>query len=259
MTIYKLTLAYDGTEFEGFQRLAGPRRTVQGVLETGLRRLGWRGGSIRAAGRTDSGVHARGQVVDLELDWPHGLERLVIALNAHLPRDMAVVAAEVAPPGFHPRFSARCRCYRYRLLCSPHRDPLQERFAWRIWPEPDFEAMQGAARLLVGERDFGSFGTSPVPGGHTVRRVLRAEWQRQGAVWEFEIAANAFLHRMVRRIVSALVDVGTGRRTVAAFEAALANPIRPWQGMIAPARGLCLESVSYGEEPGHHQESRWGA
>lgn len=245
MTVYKLTLAYDGTEFEGFQRLGPGRRTVQGVLEAALRRLGWQGRSIRAAGRTDSGVHARGQVVDFDLDWKHGLEVLVTALNAHLPGDVAVVAAEVAPPGFHPRFSARRRCYRYRLLCSPQRDPLQERFAWRLWPEPDFEGMQRAAGLLVGEKDFGSFGTSPVPGGRTVRHVFRAAWQRQGAVWEFEIEANAFLHRMVRHLVAALVDIGTGRKMLADFEAALGDPALPWQGKVAPARGLCLESVSY--------------
>ncbi len=245
MTVYKLTLAYDGTEFAGFQRLGQGQRTVQGVLEEALRRLGWQGRSIRAAGRTDAGVHARGQVVDFDLDWKHGLDLLVTALNAHLPGDVAAVAADVAPPGFHPRFSARRRCYCYRLLCSPRRDPLQERFAWRLWPEPDLEALQQAAGLLVGERDFGSFGVSPVPGGHTVRRVFRAAWRRQDAVWEFEIEANAFLHRMVRRLVAAQVDVGLGRKTLADFAAALAQPASPWQGKIAPARGLCLESVLY--------------
>ncbi len=249
MTVYKLTLAYDGTDFEGFQRLGRDRRTVQGVLEDALRRLGWQGRSLRAAGRTDAGVHARGQVVDFDLDWKHSLDLLVTALNAHLPDDVAVVGAEVAAPGFHPRFSARCRRYRYRLLCSPTRDPLQERFAWRIWPEPDFDMMQRAAGLLVGERDFGAFGASPVPGGHTVRRVLRASWQRWDAMWEFEIEANAFLHRMVRRLVAALVDVGMGRRHVGDLEAALAGPALPWQGKIAPARGLCLECVLYQDEP----------
>lgn len=248
MTVYKLTLAYDGTDFAGFQRLGRDRRTVQGVLEDALRRLGWQGRSIRAAGRTDAGVHARGQVVDFDLHWKHSLDLLVTALNAHLPDDVAVVRAEVAPPRFHPRFSARCRCYRYRTLCSPTRDPLQERFAWRVWPAPDFEAMQRAAGLLVGERDFGAFGVSPVPGGHTVRRVMRAAWRRQDAVWDFEIEANAFLHRMVRRLVAALVDVGMGRKDIAEFEAALADPASPWQGKIAPARGLSLERVLYPDE-----------
>ncbi|MEW6567239.1 MAG: tRNA pseudouridine(38-40) synthase TruA [Chloroflexota bacterium] len=248
MTVYKITLAYDGTEFEGFQRLGPGRRTVQGTLEDALRRLGWQGRSIRAAGRTDAGVHARGQVVDFELQWKHDLGLLVTALNAHLPADVAAVEAGVAPAGFHPRFSASRRRYRYWLLCAPRRDPLQERFAWRVWPEPALEPMQQAAQALVGERDFGAFGAAPIPGGHTVRRVFVASWERLDASWAFDIEANAFLHHMVRRLVAALVDVGRGRKSPEDIEAALANPASPWEGKMAPARGLCLETVLYPNE-----------
>lgn len=250
MTVYKSIVAYDGTDFQGFQRLGPGQRTVQGTLEAGLRRIGWTGSSLTAAGRTDGGVHARGQVVAFNLDWRHDCASLTHALNSRLPADVAVWDTETAPPGFHPRFSASSRRYSYALIVSPQPDPLRERYAWRVWPEVDLGAMQGEAQALLGHRDFAAFGRAPIAGGHTMRTVLAAGWRRLGDGLEFDIEADAFLQHMVRRIVAALVGVGQGRREAGVVCALLGSPGGRWEGPMAPARGLCLEKVTYGRDAG---------
>ena len=247
MELYKSIIAYDGTEFRGFQRQAQGIRTVQAVVEDALRNVGWQERSIKAAGRTDAGVHARGQVIAFELAWRHEATRLTQALNANLPSDVAVRLTTVAPPGFHPRFSARRRCYRYTLITSPIREPLGERYAWRIWPEPKLEAMEAIAATLVGRRDFAAFGRAPIPDGHTVRQVFRAQWRQELKILIFEIEADAFLFRMVRRLVAAMIGVGVGRLSAHDFQALLDDPELRWEGPVAAAQGLCLESVSYDE------------
>src|SRR6266498_4995595 len=140
MARYQLTLAYDGTDFFGSQRQAKPR-TVKGELERALCKIGWTGSSVMMAGRTDNGVHAMGQVASFDLDWSHSDDDLVHALNAALPADMAVHQARMVHAKFHPRFDATSRLYRYRLFCQPLRDPLRERFAWRVWPATDGEVL----------------------------------------------------------------------------------------------------------------------
>ncbi|OGO15845.1 MAG: tRNA pseudouridine(38-40) synthase TruA [Chloroflexi bacterium RBG_13_68_17] len=245
MAYYQSIVAYDGTEFRGFQRQGGSQRTVQAVLEAALGRLGWQGLSILAAGRTDAGVHARGQVIAFHLDWKHDFGLLDVALNAHLPADVAVRETRPAPPEFHPRFSARRRRYRYSLRCAAGRDPLLDRYAWRIWPAPEMTRMAAAAERVLGVHDFAAFGRAPIPGGHTCRRVVRSDWQAAGEALAFEIEADAFLYRMVRRLVSGMVEVGAGRLELEAFERFLERPEPPWMGKMAPARGLCLEAVEY--------------
>src|ERR1051325_6628960 len=136
MARYQLTLAYDGTNFFGSQRQAS-KRTVQGELESALRKLGWTGRSVLMAGRTDTGVHATGQVASCDLDWSHADEELLRALNATLPGDLAVQKVCTVNADFHPRFDATSRCYRYRLFCRAVRDPIRERFGWRILSEMD--------------------------------------------------------------------------------------------------------------------------
>src|SRR5512138_1708483 len=133
MARYQLTLAYDGTEFFGSQRQAS-KRTVQGELEKALTRIGWTGRSVILSGRTDTGVHATGQVAAVDLHWSHADSDLVRALNSTLPSDVAVWSAQVVDDKFHPRFDATSRCYQYRLFCQPIRDPIRERFSWRVWP-----------------------------------------------------------------------------------------------------------------------------
>lgn len=246
--LYKSIVAYDGTDYHGFQRQAEPERTVQAALEAALRAVGWQEQSLLAAGRTDAGAHAGGQVVAYRLVWGHPADRLTAALNAALPPDVAVRATERAPAGFHPRFSASGRKYAYRILARPRPDPFAERFSWRLWPAPDRGRLQELADLFRGRRDFGAFGRAPIPGGHTVREVRRAEWKRDGRELVFTVEADAYLHRMVRRMVGAMVEVGLGRAEEIRLREALSQPQRFWNGRIAPARGLILEAVYYEEQ-----------
>jgi tRNA pseudouridine38-40 synthase len=249
MARYQIILAYDGTNFLGSQRQA-ESRTVQSELEKALRKIGWQGRSILLAGRTDTGTHASGQVAAFDLEWVHGLDRLRAALNAHLPGDMAVRTVELSEDHFHPRFDATARHYRYRLFCSDVRDPLRERFTWRVWPAvTDLTIL---ADVWTGTHDFAAFGSPPRPGGSTVRTVMSARWNKQGDEWTFEIQADAFLYRMVRRLVYVQVAIGQARLTVEQLVRALDVPsdIRDAKQQkipagLAPASGLTLVEVRY--------------
>ena len=244
MARYQIIIAYDGSGFSGSQRQA-KSRTVQSELEGALTRLGWQGTSVLLAGRTDSGVHASGQVAAFDLEWRHPLEKLVDALNGNLPVDMAISQAKVAADDFHPRFYATSRRYRYRLFCHTLRDPLRERYAWRIGAQMDGVALQEAARLFIGKHDFAAFGTPSRPGSSSVRTIVRAEWQSQGDEWTFEVQADAFLYRMVRKLVHVQVAVGQGRLSAQAIVDALAGRPQGIPGGLAPAHGLSLVEVTY--------------
>lgn len=244
---YKAIVEYDGTGYIGFQRQAPERgQTVQGELENALAALN-RGGpvTVLAAGRTDTGVHASGQVIAFNLDWRHGPEVLLRAINAHLPRDIALRSVEPCAPEFHPRFSAAGRRYRYSLYESAERRPLDDRFAWRVWPPLDRAALAEASQSLLGRRDFGAFGSAPDEGGHTVREVREARWETGADRLEFYIAADAFLYRMVRSVVGALRRVGAGELSPADFAAIAASGDRSRGAVIAPPQGLCLIDVFY--------------
>jgi tRNA pseudouridine38-40 synthase len=245
MATYKSIVAYDGTDFRGFQRQAEGHRTVQGEFERGLKKLGWMEGSLTAAGRTDAGVHARGQVVAYSLDWRSEAEDLTRALNANLPSDIAVSNTEMVPTDFHPRYAARSRKYSYVLFTQEHRDPLRERYSWRLWPTPALDEMTKLAEMVIGQHDFAPFGQAPVEGGHTNREVFAASWYRQSDKLVFWIEANAFLYHMVRRLVAAMVCGGQQLERRAEFAEMLLNPSKRWQGGIAPPNGLCLEEVIY--------------
>lgn len=241
MARYQIILTYDGTEFVGSQRQLNSR-TVQSELEKALRKLNWEGRSALMAGRTDSGVHASGQVAAFDLDWKHSLDDLGNALNASLPLDMAVDHVRSAADDFHPRYDATWRRYRYRLFCRSVRAPLQERYAWRVWP--GVSNLKELEKIWLGTHDFSAFGTPPKPGNSTERTVLAASWQVVEDEWSFEIKANAFLYHMVRKIVHAQVAVGQGRIT---FED-LTNALDHQAGLpsgLAPAQGLTLVEVGY--------------
>ncbi len=236
--------AYDGTDYHGFQILSD-KPSVQGTLEQVLQRLTGQPVRIRYAGRTDAGVHAEGQVIAADVAWRHSLADLERAWNALLPPDVAVRAVtEVTDEGFHPRFSARSRVYRYTVWTGSWRSPLHRRYA-HYEPKPlDVARMNEAAALLLGSHDFASFG-QPTQGDSTVREVFRAGWQTNGALLHFEIEANAFLRRMVRTVVGTLLDVGAGRRSVEAVGQVLAAHKRSLASRPAPACGLCLVEVTY--------------
>ncbi len=243
MAHYKVILAYDGTAFAGFQRQRD-QRTVQGVFEESLRQIGWQGHGIWAAGRTDAGVHGRGQVVSFKLDWDHSLDDLRNALNYHLPPDVAASLVQKVPADFQPRFDASSRRYRYFLFCQPVRDPLRERYAWRVWPKVDKNRMNAAARDLIGSHDFKAFGRAMKKGGVTIREVFSADWFASSDSYYFDIEANAFLYHMVRRIVLALVEIGQDKADVSLIRQSLQLGELPLTG-LAPAAGLVLEEVCY--------------
>jgi len=246
MVRYKLILAYDGTDFAGSQRQAA-RRTVQGELEKALHDLGWRDHSVLLAGRTDTGVHAANQVAAFDLDWQHAPDALRDALNARLPSDMAVQCLRIAEAKFHPRFDAVSRRYRYSLFCQTVRDPLRERFAWRVWPAVDGPALKKMAKGLIGRHDFSAFGTAPQAEGSTVRTVTVSQWKRFSRGLQYEIEADAFLYRMVRRLVFVQVAVAQGKCSQESVTAALngtKGTIKVPAG-LAPAHGLSLVAVDY--------------
>ena len=245
--LYQLIVAYDGSQFKGFQRQLHAR-TVQGELEIALRDLGWQGRALLSAGRTDSGTHASGQVIAVELNWAHRCEQLREALNHALPVDVAVMQVSVASADFHPRFSATARVYRYQYYWQPVRDPLRERYAWRVWPKPDAKLMADAAGCLIGEWDFSSLGKALKTDGTTIRNVMRIAWQTTGIDnLAFEIEANAFLYHMVRRIAASLLMVGQKRITVKEFVDCFRKKGEYPPG-LAPAHGLNLVEVKYGQQ-----------
>jgi tRNA pseudouridine38-40 synthase len=254
MAHYQVILSYDGTHFRGSQRQVHRRktpqdaleeRTVQGVFEEALRQLGWQGRSILSAGRTDSGVHASGQVFAFDLEWQHPPYALQAALNVCLPADVAVQMVQVVRPDFHPRYAAVARRYSYRIYCLPARNPLRDRYAWRVWPAVTLESLQKVARLSIGTHDFAAFGTPPRAGGSTLRTVFEADWAQNGPDLSFAVSANAFLYRMVRRMVFTQVLVAQGKLDMQDIARGLQQaPPKMVQG-LAPPQGLTLVAVGY--------------
>ncbi len=243
MERYKIIFAYDGTQFVGSQRQA-QSRTVQGILEIALRKLGWDGNSILLAGRTDTGVHASGQVAAVDLNWKHTDEDLCKALNSNLPTDIAVRSVNKVEAHFHPRFDAKSRHYRYRVYVQSTRDPLVDRYAWRIWPAPDADLLAEAAFGLIGTHDFSAFGSSPSKNGSTVRTVEWSNWKSEGEQLVYDVIADAFLYRMVRRMVFGQVAVGLGKIKIEVFKKAVESQVKFPAGLASPA-GLTLVKVKY--------------
>ncbi|MEW5985798.1 MAG: tRNA pseudouridine(38-40) synthase TruA [Chloroflexota bacterium] len=247
---YRALLAYDGTAYLGFQRQAtddpaeDQQSTIQGQLELALGRLAGQPVTVSAAGRTDTGVHALGQVIAFDLDWGHDLTTLQKALNANLPADLLIRQVVEAEATFHPRFSARRRAYEYRLYHAPLRSPFHHRWSWHVSRPLALDPMNEAAGYLVGRHDFATFGRPP-QGESTIREVFRAGWQRRQDYLVFEIEANAFLYRMVRSLVGSLKRVGEGAWSIEDFVAALVACDRRRAGTTAPPQGLFLLSVTY--------------
>ena len=232
---------YDGSNFEGFQ-IQKRRRTVQGELEKALYHITRERVRVIGAGRTDTGVHATGLGVHFDTAWSKSAEVLQRALNAVLPTDIAIRQLVLVPPDFSSRFSAKSRVYRYAIINQAIRAPLAERYALRVAEPLDADAMNAAARSLIGQHDFGAFG-SPPHGDNTVREMYRAQVRREAERVNVELEANAFLYRMVRRIVGTLILVGKGSLSVGEFRDVLENKRRA--GESVPPHGLCLIQVKY--------------
>jgi tRNA pseudouridine38-40 synthase len=242
---------YDGTDFFGFQ-VQARERTVQGEIERAVRAITGAEARVTGAGRTDRGVHAKGQIVSFEAEWRHDLADLQRALNATLATDVVIQEIGLAPEGFHPRFSAVRRTYRYTLLNQLWRSPLARRTAWHVTPGLDVYQMAKASRCLVGTHDFATFGQPPqaARGRNTLRTVFRAEFQEQAPFITFDIEANAFLYQMVRSIVGTLALVGWEQISPEEFEAMLQAGDRSLVKQVAPAHGLCLTQINYDTSKG---------
>jgi tRNA pseudouridine38-40 synthase len=285
MAHFKITLAYDGTGFVGWQRQAAGT-SIQGLLEDALRELDTRDVTVIGAGRTDAGVHALGQVASFSLEREIDANVLVRAVNARLPPSVRLWSAQQVPAGFHARFGARAKSYRYRISNGPVISPFDRQFAWHIAGRLDIDAMSEAARRLEGRHDFAAFqaagsevattertvtrsriaattedaedvedlsvddgtyvdGPARVDTGYDLRgfRVLRGE-----RLIIYEITGDGFLRHMVRNIVGSLVEIGRGRRAAASMDTLLAARDRSAAGPTAPACGLFLVAVGYGEK-----------
>jgi tRNA pseudouridine38-40 synthase len=242
--IVRLTLAYEGTRFRGWARNAG-QRTVEGALGDALGRALGSAPRLSVAGRTDAGVHARGQVVSFRAGDGVDLARLQRSINAMLAPEIVATEVRRAADGFDARFSASAREYRYRIDVGAWPDPFEARFVWHRPGELMLSAMRAAARPLLGEHDFASFCRRPQAGG-TIRRLERLAVARRGDRVEISARANAFLHQMVRALVGTLVRVGDGRLAPDAVPEILAARDRTRAGQMAPAHGLTLERVVYG-------------
>jgi tRNA pseudouridine38-40 synthase len=242
---HQLTLAYRGTEFSGWQRQS-EKRTVQECLELALQKIWSTPISLQGSGRTDTGVHALGQVASFNAPRRHAATALRKAINANLPRDVRVVCCRLIAPSFHARFDAIGKTYRYLVWNHPVQDPFTWDTHWHV-PRPlDLMAMRKAARLLKGRHDFATFTSNP---GYeretTVRDMRRVALSRQGAVVSFHFTADGFLYRMVRNLVGALVKVGHGRISVDEFAGIFHARSRSLAPATAPACGLYLMRVMY--------------
>jgi tRNA pseudouridine38-40 synthase len=249
--LYRVTLAYDGTDFAGFQLQRTSARTVQGALEQALRRLA--GGAriaVAAAGRTDAGVHALGQVAAFELQRELEPEALQRALNGLLPDDVRVLAAARAAAGFHPRKSAVSKLYRYVLDCGGVQPPQRRRFAGFCPSALDASRVRAAAALYLGRHDFASLASSGSSATTTVRTVTRSEATFEPGTLVYETEADGFLRKMVRSMVGGLIAAGRGAQSVEELARALAARDRRAWPAPASACGLTLVRVDYPPDSG---------
>ena len=245
----RLTLAYDGTEFSGWQ-VQKSQRTVQGVIEQALERMHGHPVHIRGAGRTDSGVHATGQVASFPSDLDSiQAERWCLALNSYLPPDVRVLDSREVPPEFCAKKSARLRVYAYYLLAAQVGAPHLRRYCWKILRRPEVSALNRLAAVFVGEHDFTTFASAGDPSRSKVRRVVSSCFHPEGPFLVYRIAATSFVWKMVRSLLGTMLEYEADGRPSAELAQALAARDRGLAGASAPARGLFLERVVYdGEE-----------
>lgn len=244
MRTIRLTIAYDGTGFVGWQRQE-TGDSIQGLIEDALATIEGHIVTLHGAGRTDAGVHALAQVASARIGAELDDATLTRALNAHLPPAIRVDRVDTVADDFHARFSATGKSYEYRVWNGPAMPPFMRLYAWHV-PQPlDLARMNDAARAIVGEHDFAAFQGTGGRTHSTVRRVTSAEWRADGAAVTFAICGQGFLRHMVRSLAGTLIEVGHGRRPVDDLARLVAAPERSDAGRTAPPHGLFLVSVLY--------------
>lgn len=243
----KVTLAYDGTHYFGFQEQRGtPYQTIQGVVEDRLAKLAKREIRVIGAGRTDTGVHARGQVVNFDAgDWTIGPERVAYALKSLLPEDIVALESVEVAPSFHARYSAVAKAYRYTIYNGKIPSPFKRLYSYHIPYPLDEGAMREGAKFLLGRHDFSAFRALGTSVKSTVRTILESRVNRVGDTIYIDLRGDGFLYHMVRMIAGTLIRVGKGKISPDEVEAILFSQDSLRGGPTAPARGLCLERVEY--------------
>ena len=243
----KLTVAYDGTHYHGFQEQRGTGLpTVQEALEAVLSQLAQKPVQVIGAGRTDAGVHALGQVVNFRCDpWRIPVEKTPLAMNPLLSKDISVLMAEPVPQDFHARFSATAKTYRYSIYHHRIMSPLQRLYCHHEPRRLDTGAMKQAAQYLLGTHDFKSFQAQGTPVRDTVRTIYRAEVVEEGPLIHIYVKGNGFLYNMVRIIAGTLLKAGLGKIKPEEMEHIIASKNRVLAGVTVPPRGLCLMEVEY--------------
>jgi tRNA pseudouridine38-40 synthase len=240
----RLTLEYDGAQYSGWQLQSG-QDSIQARLEAALAKIFGVNIRVHGAGRTDTGVHARGQVAAFDPPKPFAPGDLQRAMNALLPADIAIRSAQEVPADFDPRRDARSRVYEYRVLQQESRSAFEYRYAWLVRERLDLESMNLAAQVFLGDHDFAAFRTLGSEEKTTKRRVLASEWRRDGGVVTYRVEATAFLRHMVRTMVGAMVEIGRGKRSADDLARMLAAGDRALAPAAAPACGLFLIEVRY--------------
>ena len=240
----RLDICYDGTRYRGWQRLPGKDDTIQGKLETTLSRILGEPIEISGSGRTDAGVHARGQVANFHCESTMPAGEILENLRRYLPEDIGIYSCRDVSPRFHARLNAKEKTYRYRIWNSGEPCVFERRFVTVMPENLDLDAMREAAQLLCGEHDFSAFCGNAKMKKSTVRFIRSIEIKRCGQEVRMEFTGNGFLHNMVRILVGTLVEVGRGERSGESIPGLFGGK-RAEAGFLAPAQGLCLEEVMY--------------
>lgn len=242
----RLVVSYDGTDYHGFQTQTYTDRTIQGQLEIALRKLTSRETSIIGSGRTDAGVHARGQVVNFQTESKIPTERWALALNSLLPADIVVLEASEVPLDFHARKSAIRKTYRYTINNNRFPDVLQQRYQYHVPVALSADLMAEALQALVGEHDFTSFCSAKSTQRSHVRTIYEARLEKTAdGLYHIYLTGNGFLYNMVRIIAGTVIEVGSGKRSLEQFRSLLQVRDRTMSGVTAPAHGLVLWNVEY--------------
>jgi|AntRauTorckE6833_2_1112554.scaffolds.fasta_scaffold00607_34 tRNA pseudouridine38-40 synthase len=245
MSIYKITLAYDGTKYSGWQRQKNTSLTIQQILEEKLTKINKSYVLAISAGRTDAGVHAKEQIVHYELDVDIPEARMPFALNSLLPRDIICKDAKIVDSEFHSRYDAQGKFYRYRLSNNKFPSVFTRNYVYNIRSKLDFEKIKEAAPLLVGTHDFASFQNSGSDIYDTVRTLKKIEINKVNDEYRFDIKGNGFLYNMVRIVMGTFIEIGQGKMKLESLSEILESKDRRKAGFTAPAKGLTLMKVYY--------------